>query len=229
QRFNPFTEKVACALALKGVEYLRTDVSEADEIKRLSPETQTLPVLEVDGKRVADSNDIIRWLEDLYPEPSLYSQDPKIRRQQESLADWSDSSFAFYWNRWRAVMDEHERAKDQANPGLLSRIHQHVDQRLGIEHEESADDIPGVRPIIEALSNRLDDLVGFLGSRPYFFSDQLSVADLAAFGMLLVMRNGPMPGTAQMLESRPTLMVHTAQLTKLTRQGTGPQQFVDEL
>ncbi|MCP4040325.1 MAG: glutathione S-transferase family protein, partial [bacterium] len=171
QRFNPFTEKVACALALKGVEYLRTDVSEADEIKRLSPETQTLPVLEVDGKRVADSNDIIRWLEELYPDPSLYSPDPKVRRQQESLADWSDSSFAFYWNRWRAVMDEHERVKDQANPGLLTRIHQHVDQRLGIEHEESTEDIVGVRPIIEALSNRLDDLVGFLGSRPYFFSD----------------------------------------------------------
>lgn len=228
QLLNPFTEKVACALALKGVEYRRIDVSDSDEIKRLSPERQTLPVLEANGRRVAESKEIIQWLEELYPEPSLYSVDPNIRRRQESLADWSDSSFAFYWNRWRNVIAEHERRRQQASPGLLSRLHQHVDQRLGIEHEETYENVPGVRPIMSELSNRMDDLVGFLGRRPYFFSDQLSVADLAVFGMLLVMRDGPMPGTAQMLAARPTLAAHTARLSRLTHQGRDARELAED-
>ncbi len=224
QRLNPFTEKVACALALKGVPYLRTDVSDSDEIRRLSPERQTLPLLEIDGKRVAESNAIIAWLDELYPEPSLFSIDPTTRRQQERLAEWSDSSFAFYWNRWLAVTQEHERRERDATPGLLTRIHQHVDQRLGIEHEESQEDIPGVRSILSDLENRMDDLVGFLGSRDYFFSEVLSVADLAVYGMLLVMRDGPMPRTQDMLNARPTLARHIAQMSKLSQRGTAVRE-----
>jgi len=206
---------------LKQVPYLRSDVSDAAEIKRLSPDRQTLPVLEVDGQRVSDSNAIIAWLDELYPDPPLYSADPHVCRRQQSLAEWSDSSFAFYWNRWLAVMDEHERAQRDAEPGLLSRIHQHVDQTLGIEHEASLEDVPGVRSILGELESRMDDLVGFLGRRDYFFADELSAADLAVFGMLLVMRNGPMPRTASMLDARPTLVEHLRRLSKLTRQGEG--------
>lgn len=219
QRLNPFTEKVACALALKGTEYRRIEVSDVEEIKRLSPDKQTLPVLEVDGERVSESADILLWLEELYPEPSLFSADPKIRRQQESLAEWSDTSFAFYWNRWRTATSDHERRQSNDSPGLLSRIHQHVEERMGIESNAAMENIPGVKGIMEELGHRMDDLVGFLGSRPYFFSDRLSVADLAVLGMLLVMRDGPMPKSAEMLASRPTLAAHTARMTRLTRQG----------
>ena len=40
------------------------------------------------------------------------------------------------------------------------------------------------------------------------------------FGMLLVMRDGPMPRTAEMLAARPTLTRHIKRLSKLTRQGS---------
>lgn len=221
QELNPFTEKVACALAVKGAVYQRVDVSDSDEIKRLSPEKQTLPVLECDGVRIAESGKILSWIEDKFPEPSLFAADPKIRKQQEGLADWSDSNFAFYWNRYRAAADEHERAESSATPGLLSRIHQHVEEHLGIEPEDSIENNATVRQIMEELAHRMDDLVGFLGSRDYFFSDQLSAADIAVFGMLLVMRGGPMPGSAELLDARPTLAKHTTRLTKLTRKGEG--------
>jgi glutathione S-transferase len=68
----------------------------------------------------------------------------------------------------------------------------------------------------------MDDLVGFLGNRPYFYADRLSVADLAVYGMLLVMRDGPMAGSAAMLAERPTLVAHTARLTKLSQPGGEP-------
>lgn len=219
QALNPFTEKVACALALKGVDYRRFEVSDAEEIKRLSPDTQTLPVLEVDGKRVSESGEILIWLEQLFPEPSLFSALPRIRRQQESLATWSDASFAFYWNRWRTARDEHERKQARSSPGLLTRIHQRVEERMGID-SDAKEVIPGTEIISEELSARLDDLVGFLGSRPYFYADQLSVADLAVFGMLLLMRDGPMAGSAAMFAERPTLVAHTVRLIELSRQGS---------
>ncbi len=65
QLMNPFTEKVACALALKGVEYQRFEVSDSEEIKRLSPAEQTLPVLDIDGERVSKSSTILLRLEEL--------------------------------------------------------------------------------------------------------------------------------------------------------------------
>ncbi|MBW2292146.1 MAG: glutathione S-transferase family protein [Deltaproteobacteria bacterium] len=224
QPMNPFSEKVACALALKGMEYRRADVTDVEEIKRLSPDRQTLPVLEVDGERVSDSPEILRWLDRLVPEPSLFSTDPRVRRQQESLAEWSDSSFAFYWNRWRALVEDHERRQNSESPGILSRIHQHVEERMGIQPDGSLENISGARGVMEELEDRMNDLVGFLGSRPYFFADEMSVADLAVFGMLLLMRDGPMPRSAEMVSSRPTLATHLARLTKLTQQGTGTRE-----
>ena len=226
QNMNPFTEKVACALAFKDLAYQRVEVTEADEIKRLNPEKQTLPVLEVDREQIQDSPNILRWLEDRHPEPSLFSNDLKTRKQQESLADWSDSSFAFYWNRWLKANEEYERNLSTSSPGLLTRIHQHVGERIGIETNESVENDPGVKKILQELSNRMDDLVGFLAGRPFFFSDQLSVADLSVFGMLLVMRHGPMPTSASLLSSRPSLAAHTDRMTEITLQGTGARDFI---
>ena len=219
QLLNPFTEKVACALALKGMEYRRIEVTDSEEIKRLSPEKQTLPVLEVDGERVSESSEIVGWLERLIPEPSLYSPDPRIRRQQESLAEWSDSSFAFYWNRWRTISADHERRQNSDSPGFLSRIHQHVEERMGKHQDGSLEHVPGAQGFMEELEDRMNDLVGFLGGRSYFFADEMSVADIAVFGMLLLMRDGPMPRSAEMLADRPTLAAHLGRLTKLTKQG----------
>ena len=135
---------------------------------------------------------------------------------------WSDTSFAFYWNRWLTAKAEHDRKQSDSSPGFLGRIHQHVEERIGIEPEDSPQKMPAVKNIVQELAKRLDDLVGFLGDRPYFYSDQLSVADLAVFGMLLVMRHGPMPGSADLFDDRPTLADHTARMTALTGTSVSP-------
>jgi len=216
QPMNPFSEKVICGLALKGIPFTRVEVTEADEIKRLNPETQLLPVLELDGKRVSDSGVILSWLEEAYPEPSLYSSDPKSRSQQQSLADWSDSSFAWYWNRWRTARQEHERVLAQRNPGLLSRLHQRVERKIGLDSND-----PLVsdreREIMVEVASRMDDLVGFLGSREYFYGARPSVADISVYGMCLIMREGPMPGSAELLSARPSLVAHSERIASVSR------------
>jgi glutathione S-transferase len=216
QGMNPFSEKVICGLSLKGVDFVRVEVTEADEIKRLSPDSQLLPVLELAGKRVSDSAAILQWLEELFPAPSLYSDDPKSRQQQQNLADWSDSSFAWYWNRWRTARDEHERALAQQSPGLLSRLHQKVERKIGLG---SNVEIVNEREqeIMVEIASRLDDLVGFLGGREYFYGERPSVADISVYGMCLIMREGPMPGSAEMLGQRSSLVEHSQRISRISR------------
>jgi len=103
QDLNPFTAKVELALALKGLPYERVVSSDPADIKRWSPVTGLLPVIEIDGTRIADATVILRAIDLRVPEPRLLSSDPKTARDQQRLAEWSDSSFLFYWNRWREV------------------------------------------------------------------------------------------------------------------------------
>ena len=51
----------------------------------------------------------------------------------------------------------------------------------------------------------MDDLVGMLGQRPYFHSEEPSVADASVFGMLRLIRDGPMMNGSLMVERRPEL------------------------
>jgi glutathione S-transferase len=217
QQLNPFSEKVACALALKGVAYRRVEVTDSDEIAELSSESGLLPVLEMGGRRLAESPAILAWLEEEHPTPSLYAEDPKVRAQQQNLAEWSDSSFAYYWNRWLANREEFEAHRAVDGRGLLGRIHQHVEERIGREPREFDGACAAERDLMIEIAHRMDDLMRFLGSRDFFYADRISVADIAVYGMLLVMRHGPMPGTLELLSNRPALVAHENRLSRLTR------------
>jgi glutathione S-transferase len=51
----------------------------------------------------------------------------------------------------------------------------------------------------------MSDLVNFLGSRRYFFADQISMADLGVYAMLKTMEFDAIPGSAQLLSQHPNL------------------------
>ena len=53
---------------------------------------------------------------------------------------------------------------------------------------------------------RLDDLVNFLGRRPFFYSDQVSRADLAVYAFLHNMPTAAGPVVVAAVESRQALM-----------------------
>ncbi len=77
-----------------------------------------LPVMVYDGTNIADSTDIIRYLETRHPEPRLYPQDPRTRAMALLLEDWADESL--YWHvvyeRWQ-VPDQFARlAETVFNP-----------------------------------------------------------------------------------------------------------------
>jgi len=210
QERNPFSEKVARALALKKVEFERVIVSDPDAIARYSPEVRTLPVLEIDGERRPESGAILYWLDERYPEPPLLSSEPKVALAQRSLAAWSDSSFAWYWNRWLASQ-EPAAAGAAARPRLVDRMR----SGLGLGSRSSRRD-PLELQVIDGIERRLDDLVSLLGERDFFHADQPSMADLAVFGMLLLIQHGPIPGSREMLAARPSLVAYLHRLEGAT-------------
>lgn len=203
QSLNPFAEKVAAALALKRIPFERIVSDEPEDLQRWSPIARMLPVLEIDGRRKSDSQKIVRWLDELYPEPPLYSRDPRVAEAQLNLAKWSDNSFAWYWNRWRTARYPQPGDESPIEDSLVARIKEKIGRTFGHTPRSRAD----LREleIIDELQDRMDDLVGFLRDRPFFHADEPSIADLSVYSMLLILREGPIPDCAEAIAERPTL------------------------
>ena len=203
QSRNPYSERVAAALALKGLEFERVVSDAPEDVARWSPIARTLPVLEIDGRRKADSSVILEWIEEVAPEPPLLSTVPKTAEAQRRLAEWSNDSFTFYWNRWRTARYPQPGDDQPVDDSLLARVIGHVGKRFGRQPKTRAD--ARELEIIGELFDRMSDLEGFLGDRPFFHADEPSIADLSVYAMLRVLRDGPIPGCAEALAERPTL------------------------
>jgi glutathione S-transferase len=187
-----YSEKVRWALAYKGVEHDR---------KRQAPPThmaislyltrgrhKTLPVLQLDGRRVGDSTAIIAALESRYPDPPLYPADPDARRRALELEDWFDEEVGPYTRRLAFYELTRDRELLDEFAGLLSRrlarwgvgaatVKGFVGLRYGVrggaaEHAR--------RKVLEGL----DRLEAQLGGRDYLVGDRFSVADLTAAALL---------------------------------------------
>lgn len=92
---SPFCVKVHYALRYKGVPFDVVNVASPIELRRLNSRGK-LPVLDVDGFTIADSSDIIAYLEAHHPEPRLYPPESRARAAALLLEDWADESL--YWH-----------------------------------------------------------------------------------------------------------------------------------
>jgi glutathione S-transferase len=203
-RRTPYTEKVRRALVLKGLDFELREPSRPEDYKLWSPETGLLPVLAIDSERVSDSTGILLRLDELYPKPSLLASDPMIAAQQRQLENWADESFLWYWNRWLVLAQQRQAAEPtRARRGPLGVPG--VRQALAWLRAGGTWERPETG-LLRGIEDRLGDLVNLLGSRRFFYADQPSMADLAVYGMLFVLRMDAMTGSARLLASRPTLL-----------------------
>jgi glutathione S-transferase len=152
--YSTNVERVALALAYKGLEVEWVDVDPRDRspVEEISGQV-LVPVL-VDGDRVVvDSTEIIRYLEQLQPEPRLFPADPARRAELDVFLDW----FNRVWKRPPNEIDT-ELAQNDPDEGRISE--------LGTE-----------------LSGSLDVFEALLHGREYLFGE-FSAADCAAFPFL---------------------------------------------
>ena len=91
-----YNEKVRWALDYKGIPHERRVPMPGLHGVRAAVLTRgaqrRLPVVELDGRRVWDSTDIIAALEQYRPEPPLYPEDPAELARALELEDWFDEN-----------------------------------------------------------------------------------------------------------------------------------------
>jgi glutathione S-transferase len=110
--FSTNVERVSLALAHKGLEVEWEDVNAADRspVERVSGQP-LVPVLVHEGLVIADSTVILRYLDDLQPEPPLFPRDEARRAELEVFLDW--------FNRiWKRPPNEIEAERAKAEPDL---------------------------------------------------------------------------------------------------------------
>jgi glutathione S-transferase len=88
-----YVEKVRWALDYKRVPHVRRSLLpalHAVKAKRLTGDTSTAPVLTLDGRSIGDSTRIIAAIEERWPRPPLYPEDPAQRRRALELEEFFD-------------------------------------------------------------------------------------------------------------------------------------------
>ncbi len=215
----PYTEKVRRALLYKHLEFDFQEPTTAEDYQRWNPKSGMLPVLHVGDEVIEDSTRILFALDARYPDPPLLAPDPTVASQQRQLEDWADESFLWYWMKYRRLIGEDlvlplkgdkldQPREEELKSGPLRRFGAWL--RAGGTWERP---ITGLQ---RELGLRMDDLVNFLGARPFFYSDRLSIADLGVYAMLFTMRRDAIPGSARLLAERPTLVAFMARVEDAT-------------
>jgi glutathione S-transferase len=153
--FSTNCERVALALAYKGlgVEWVEVPYDDRARVEEVSGQP-LVPVL-LDGDRVLpDSPAILRYLEDRWPEPPLYPRDPARRAEVETFLDW----FNYVWKR---------------APNLLYD-----------EVTKPEPDLQRVEELGARITAALDRFEALLDGRSFLFGDSVGIADVTAFPFL---------------------------------------------
>ena len=216
----PYTEKVRRALLYKRVAFEFHEPLTPEDYQRWNPKSGMLPVIHVGDELIEDSTQILYALDARYPDPPLLAADPTVASQQRQLEDWADESFLWYWMKYRRMLGGEEaplplKSEDSLAPGVA------VEKSGPFRRLRAWLSAGGTweRPITglqRELGARMDDLVNFLGARPFFYSERLSVADLGVYAMLFTMRRDSIPGSSRLLAERPTLVAFMARVEEAT-------------
>jgi maleylacetoacetate isomerase len=153
--FSTNVERVALALAFKGLEVESVMISYEDRSPVVEVSGQGLVPVLVDGDEVvADSVRILRHLEATWPDPPLFPRDPAHRAELDVFLAWFNEVWKVAPN---AIEDELER--DEPDRELVARHAAYMRASLDL----------------------FEDL---LDGRDHLFGDDFSAADCAAFPFL---------------------------------------------
>jgi glutathione S-transferase len=204
-----YSEKVRWTLDHKQVPHVRrsplpgTHIPIAFALTR--GESITLPLLQLDGRTIADSTAIVAALEQRYPDPPLYPADPEQRRRALELEDYFDEELGpharllpFY-----ELINEPRMFAEVASvavPGPLGEAKSlvgayaraYTSLRFGANSDEGA--ALARKKIVVAL-DRLDAELEVSGGE-FLVGESFSVADLAAASLFYPVvgpDEGPLP------------------------------------
>lgn len=189
---SPFCDKVKRVMNLKKVSYEVIEVPMLaflrGQAKKVSP-TNKLPAIEDGAVTLADSTEIVEYLEEKYPEPHVYPIVPAEVAMCHVLEDWADESLYFYEFHLRFGVPENAR---RWAPELLKydpEWFQKLGTRLIPRAAKKATRSQGIgrkspETIAKELARHVDAIDGLLGDRKWLVGKSLSIADISVFVMM---------------------------------------------
>jgi glutathione S-transferase len=192
--FSNYNEKARWALDFKGIRHRRRSLMPGGPRAMRFAHRGTLPVLDLDGKRIVDSTAIIAALEERQSEPALYPADPDERRRALELEDFFDENAGHDMRRvgfWEL--------RDNLDYGLsfmttdqpkMRRAAGRVGLRVGFPFvwrymsARYAFDEKTVMRSRETIVAALDRIEAERAGRDYLVGEGFTVADLAAAALL---------------------------------------------
>lgn len=105
---SPYVRKVLVCLDIKGIAYEIDPIVPFygnDEFARLSP-VRRIPVLIDDSVTLVDSSVICEYLDERYPEPSLFPKGPQLRARARWLEEFADTRMGevFIWRLFNQLV-----------------------------------------------------------------------------------------------------------------------------
>ncbi len=189
-RISPFCGKVRRILALKGLDFTTVDYNGllASKAARLT-RTGKLPVMDYDGRRIQDSTDIARFLDERHPDEPLYPDSPADRARAAFWEDWADESLYWFEVYLRFNVPE-------VLPTVTAML---CEGRSALETKAFSLVVPGMmrrkltaqglrrlpRERVEAMFlEHIDRLDVLLADRPWLVGDRMSIADISVVAQL---------------------------------------------
>jgi glutathione S-transferase len=158
-------ERIALALAHKGVEAEPVDVDPADRSAVVALSGQDLvPVIDDGGRIIADSPAILEYLEERYPDPPLLPADRARRAEVETFIDW------------------------------FNRVWKIAPNAIAAELESAAPDEQAIGAHAAEMAAALDRFEQLLDGRDFLMGDAASAADFVAFPFVKYATIPPDPG-----------------------------------
>ncbi|MDP5339103.1 MAG: glutathione S-transferase family protein [Nodularia sp. (in: cyanobacteria)] len=210
-----YCRKARLGLGYKQINYKIENLTPGLHILRVKPLTglKTLPVLlpQIEGQPVAiaDSTEILKFLENYQTEPSLFLPNHEQQTEALMLEDWLDESIGtatrFVYYQFRAGEGK------QIDPSLLSQtVISIVRQQYGINQAS-----------VELAKNRLMTAFSELSHRwqknDYLVGNRLSVADISAAALL-----SPLALIPQYRQGYPWLFERIEQIHQLCHEPLPP-------
>jgi len=188
--FSNFNEKARWALDFKRVPHVRRSLLPGGPRAMAFSLRGTLPVLDIDGERIADSTAIVDTLERRFPDPALYPSDPPERTAALELEEFFDEHAGHELRRagfyeWRKnprfVSELLCTGRGPATRALMRTVLPGAMVYARRRYRIYPADAEVARG---KLAVALDRIVGTLGPRDYLVGSRFSVADLTAAALL---------------------------------------------
>jgi glutathione S-transferase len=193
--FSNFNEKARWALDFKGIRHRRHSLMPGwPRSLWLSRGNRTLPVLDLDGRRIMDSTRIIAALEERHSDPALYPGEPAERQRALDLEEFFDEHAGHDMRRvgfWELrenlgygldfmTTDQPRVGAAVARAGLKASF-PFVWRYMSARYDFTEESVERSR---KTLAQALDRIESERDGRDYLVGETFTVADLTAAALL---------------------------------------------